>query len=255
MLVRGNLGIGYSNSLFAVNPNLARLDGLSNLRAVQGEVVISGSAALRSLDGLPSLAAIGGGLMISPEILMTTQPLDFSGLNALVWIGGDLQFWRPEGIGRATGLRALRAIHGGFYIWGADVFSEFPALPSLECIEGIFDIGDAQFQPDNTLLRRIAPPALRYIGGDVQLDDQIGLEEIDLFATVQAVGGSISITDNPKLKTVPVSALKSFGGSVLATNDPLLSSCPLRTFVAGLRSNGWSSISDFTGTPACATAP
>src|SRR5262249_40993224 len=48
-LVRGNLGIGYSNALFAVNPNIARLDGLSNLRAVQGDVVISGSAALRSL--------------------------------------------------------------------------------------------------------------------------------------------------------------------------------------------------------------
>jgi hypothetical protein len=250
-LVGGQLGIGYHGSNFANSEHLVNIAALSGLRAVAGDLDISGGDALESLAGLESLVAVGGQLMVAPETMAGRQ-LDISGMNSLVWIGKDLQIWRPENVARATGFRALRTVGGGFYLWGAPDMVEFPKLPSLECIRGTLDIGDTQFGNDDAQIQDIALPALRRIGGDVLIDDLVGLQKLSLFDTVEEVGGStISITGDPTLTSVPVSALRSFQGALLVTTDPLLDACPLRDFASRLRTGGWGGMEDFTGTPAC----
>jgi hypothetical protein len=250
-LVGGQLGIGYHGANFANSEQLVNIAALSGVRAVGGDLDISGGDALESLAGLESLVAVGGQLMVAPETRAGRQ-LDISGMNSLVWIGKDLEIWRPENVARATGLRALRTVGGGFYLWGAPDMVEFPKLPSLECIRGTIDIGDTQFGNDDPQIHEIALPALRRVGGNVQVDDLSGLQTLSLFDTVEEVDGStISITGNPALTSVPISALRSFQGTLLVTTDPLLDACPLRDFAARLRTTGWAGMEDFTGTPSC----
>jgi hypothetical protein len=251
-LVRGQLGIGYHAYLFTANSNLARIDALSGLRAVQGDLDIAGDA-LTTFDGLSALAAVGGQVFISA--MGNAPTLDLPGLNGLVWIGGDLELWRIERVARVSGFRGLRSIGGSFYVWGATELVDFPALPSLACITGVFDIGDLQFGNDDPKLPRIGPlPSLRRIGGDVLIDQLVGLQQVSLFDTLPSVGGStISITNSPKLTTVPASALQDFVGRLVVTNDPVLSSCPLRALGARVIASG--AIADFTGTPDCLTLP
>ena len=47
---------------------------------------------MRAISGVTPLLAVGGHLMVAPETLAGRQ-LDVSGMNSLLWIGKDLEFW------------------------------------------------------------------------------------------------------------------------------------------------------------------
>src|SRR5262249_5423109 len=153
---------------------------------VGGDLDISGGDALASLAGLESLVAVGGRLSLWNE--GAVRPLDFSRLNALQWVGGDLQIWRPERGTAISGLRALRSVGGSFYMNEADGLTELVAFPSLTCILGNIDF-ETMWTPANANLTRIALPGLSYVGGIVVIENQPALQQISLFDTVQTIAG------------------------------------------------------------------
>ena len=86
----------------ANNPTLTRLDGLENLVAVGGQLVIRGNAALANLDGLARLERLAGNLTIEDNPRMATQTArqiahrlqnkEFTG-NVVVRNNGTIPVW------------------------------------------------------------------------------------------------------------------------------------------------------------------
>ncbi len=245
--VDGSLQISAYENVSDANNALTRIDALTHLRAIGGELNISGSNALTSLAGLEALQAIGGDFFL----WLTGSATDLSGMNSLVAIGGNVDWFRPEGLQAVSGLRKLTTIGGYWAVYDATDLVTLAGLPSLACIGGRIDIGDGA-QGFVNAMTRIGPfPSLRRVVGDVLVYSNPPLADLELFQTIDTVGGQIKVSDNPVLDAMPTPALLQLGGAFLITDAPLLSTCPLVATESRLTNTGWADTADFSGDLAC----
>lgn len=245
--VDGSLQISAYQDVSDPNNALTRIDALTHLQAIGGELNISGGDASTSLAGLEALRVIGGDFFL----WLTGNAHDLAGMNALVAIGGNVDWFRPEGLQAVSGLRKLATIGGYFAMYDATDLVTFAGLPSLACIGGRIDIGDGG-QAFVNAMTRIGPfPALRRVVGDVLVYSNPSLVDAELFQTIDTVGGQIKVSDNPLLDALPSTALLHLGGALLITNEPLLSTCPLVATESRLTSAGWTDVANFSGDLGC----
>ena len=217
-------------SLTIANEGLLDFDALENLRAVGGRLAVSGGDALQRFGALPALEIVGGEVFF--EFFRGVEEL--AGLNALRYVGGGFNLWRPEGLRRVTGLQSLETIAQYFLVWGATDLVELNSLPRLACIGEYVDIGGSASWETNPVLRKVhAFPALRRTT-DLYLEWNPQLEEFEMFRDVEQAG-SLLVTNNPRLTSLPLDRLSS-ADSFQVNDNPLLSECGLRE--AAMRAQG-----------------
>jgi hypothetical protein len=123
------------------NTNLYSLNGLNNLRTIQGDLTIGyweygGNPGLTSMTGLNSLASISGGVLI----LGNRGLLNLSGLDSLTTIGEDLQIFSNERLVTLEGIENLNFV-GSLNISGNDSLLNLGGLQGLINTGGYISVG------------------------------------------------------------------------------------------------------------------
>lgn len=111
-------------------PDIANLNGLSNLTHLDGGALILGNPILSNLNGFSNVVSIAGGLTIIDNNLVS----DFLGLNNLVYIGGQLQIESNMGLLNFNGLENLDTISGQLFIYFNAALNDISAIENLEHI-------------------------------------------------------------------------------------------------------------------------
>jgi hypothetical protein len=253
-LVEGFLSIARSGSLVATNDSLRNLAALAALEVVGKDLILDLRGPLPDLDGFNALVAVGGDLAFHSwsEPASSPKPTDVSGFGALGTIGGNLLFEAVGELVGVTGFGALTAIGGGITVNGATDLVSLAGFPRLSCIGKSFSVFPSYLE-ENTALRSIGPfPSLDRIGGSVRVQGAPNLESIDLFGKVGRLdGGTLRILSNPKLTTMPVSALGWAGDDVVFGDNPSLPVCPLLDLKSRLESAGFAHHFTLTNGLAC----
>lgn len=123
------------------NNNLSSLNGLNNLRTIQGDLSIGyweygGNPGLTNLTGLNNLVYISGGVII----LENSGLMNLSGLDSLTTIGGDLQISGNERLVNLEGIENLNSV-GSLDVAYNDSLVNLDGLQGLINTDGYIDIG------------------------------------------------------------------------------------------------------------------
>jgi hypothetical protein len=253
-VVEGTLAIARFGSLSAQNENLRSIAALGALQVVGKDLAIDLALPLPALDGFGALRAVGADLAFHSDSGQYTphEAIDVSGFGTLASIGGTLAFDAIDGLVRTSGFGALTVIGGGITVNGATELASLSGFPRLTCLGNSLTVIQSYLE-ENTALQSIGPfPSLDRIGGSVRIEGTPNLESIDLFGAVSRIdGGTIRIVDNPKLSTMPVSALGWVGDDVVIGDNPSLPVCSLLDLQARLEGAGFAHHFTQSGNLAC----
>jgi hypothetical protein len=154
---------------------------------------------------------------------------DLSGLSALVSVEGDFGVAFGS-ISNLDGLSSLSSVGGRFWIWDADSLNDIGGLSALTYVGGDFALLDTQE------LASVDGLALSTVGGNLQIERNEALAELDGFSELASIGGGLYIRENPVLTTLDgLSKLDSVGGAFWLLENHALTSLD---GLEGLRSVG-----------------
>lgn len=254
-VVEGSLTIGRFGSLSAQNENLHDVAALGMVEVVGKDLILDFALPLPDLDGFGSLVAVGGNLAFHSSAFQPTpapSPKDVSGFGSLATVGGNLLFEAVDDLARTTGFGSLTTIGGSVVVNGATNLTSLGGFPRLSCIGKNFSV-IVSYLEENTALESIGPfPSLQLVGGSVHIEGTPNLESIELFDHIGRLdGGTLRILSNPKLATMPVSALGWVGDDVVFGDNPSLPVCPLFDLRTRLESAGYAHHFTVTGGLVC----
>jgi hypothetical protein len=247
--------------VFDGNTNLINFEGLNGLETIGGSLLIGavttdfytlnreGNDALLSFDGFDSLETIGGNLrVLGNEVLLSLQ-----GLDSLSSIGNSLYLWSNPSLQSTAGLRQLATIGGDFEVRGNPAFERFLDL------ENLVQIGGLAFQ-DNALTNLQGLNALEAVTGNFHVggraDDTFSsqfngssvttLEGLD---NLRSIEGNFWVWNNPSLEHIRgLPKLTTVSGSVSVGDNLALIS--IEGFDSLIQIDGYLSIDGGTNTSA-----
>jgi hypothetical protein len=213
--IEGGLAIDGNRALTAIS-------GLSRLERVGGALRVSDSPRLRAIVGLEALETLGGLELLNLPALEEVRDLDrltrldgalrleltrtatLAGLAMLEHITGALELRELDGTLR---LPALARVDGVLSVGGDRLTAvELPALASLGALR--FDFGS---------VRTLVLPALRTVGGDLDVRDAPLLDALELPA-LEVVSGTVTLTRNRSLAVIGLDRLTSARALSLTAN-------------------------------------
>lgn len=213
---------------------LADLHGLSGLGAVQGTFALR-APAMATLEGLEKLRVIGQNL----EIYGAESLYDLTGLSVLRAIGRNLLITGATGMRGLGGADALELIGGTFHFDGSVAMLAFQqALPDVRCVGGAIEI----LGPNAALEQLDLFASLERVGGDIRVQGNEHLRSIAMLSNVEEVRGTIAIQGNGQLSQLDLSSLEALGGVMMVTDNPQLEECRLIELAAELDRTGSSQI-------------
>jgi hypothetical protein len=177
---------------------IQNLNGLSNLREVNGNLIVRLNRDLSTLTGLGSLSRISGELNIQSNGQLTT----LSGLDRLTYVGSQAMILSNPSLTSLTGLNSLRTINGTFYLKKNPSLSGLEALGQLSTINGDLSISE---NPSLTSLDGLnqlgslgttAPRAQLELNENPRLSDIVALAALDFSKLTY-----LQITKCPSLTT------------------------------------------------------
>ncbi|MEM9329362.1 MAG: T9SS type A sorting domain-containing protein [Bacteroidota bacterium] len=184
------------------NPQLHTLEGLDNLRRVGWEVIICNNSSLTSLEGLTSLESVPTrgrfGYRDSGKLTICDNPVlrDLRGLDSLRYAHG-LEILNNDNLQTLHGLDALQKIGTGKIPSSAFYRRHLGSLWDLTGVN---------------------------VSGNPSLISMEGLQSVD------SIGGSILIAENPNLHSLEGLEIQSLGGGLsLVNNDELVDISALHT--------------------------
>ena len=191
------------------------LAGLGAIKNIEGDLIIEGSNSLTNLAGLEALETVSGDVIIRNNAQLTS----LSGLGSIRDIGGDLviennpnlvsieQLMSVQSVGRDI---LINVSNTGILSQDLDQFvTGLPRCDRNRVIQSEIDLvqllsctvisGDLTISTDLQL-----PDFDRLIGveGDLYIIGNANLENLTAFRSLGYVGGSIAISDNPKLASL-----------------------------------------------------
>lgn len=173
---------------------ITNLNGLSSIRQIDGDLIITNNTSLASVTGLGNLRSIGGAVRIQGNTSLTTL----------------------------QGFDSLRIVRGDFmYISNNTVLSNITALRSLDTVQGIFQIWDS-----NNLSNLSGLENLKYVGDDLALFRNNNMTNLNGLGGISYIGNALRIYENATLNNL--SALNhpvNIQGPLVITDNPLLSAC------------------------------
>ncbi|MEM9673340.1 MAG: PA14 domain-containing protein [Bacteroidota bacterium] len=189
--------------------------GLSSLTKIDGSLIINyQDGGLGSFEGLERVEEITGNVVLATFV----GPDNWDGLNNLRRIGGDLilngEMFFSFGFEDFTGLEKLEVIGGEIYGFGVG-FDSFKGLSSLRSV-GSINITEAG------LVTLAGLEQLRQVNGDI-IFSITGLTSIGALANVEFIGGDVRLTRNSSLNDCCVLSMlqdKVQGEIILENNAP-----------------------------------
>lgn len=186
--------------------DLTNYPALLQLDSISGNLVCS-ECEITSFAGLSNLTYVGGTVHID-------EPHDvienLEGLNNLTYIGGYLRFSECFTITSTIGLGMLTHL-GGFSMSESSNLLEFIGFENIETIPGDFSISECGQAPQNLN----GFEALNFIGGDLAIDDNLGINSLEGLNQLKTLGGDLKIAENPLLTDLDALIhLISIGGEV-----------------------------------------
>lgn len=160
---------------------IRQLNGLRNIRELDGDLVVRLNRDLQDLRGLSALTRISGELNIQSN----GQLRSLHGLEALRYVGSQTMILSNPALANLDGLRSLSNINGSFYL---------RKNPSLNSISGL--------------------ARLTSLAGDLVISENPALESLAGLQSLQQLGhrqrAQLSLTDNPRLSDIAALAALDF---------------------------------------------
>ncbi|NKB71837.1 MAG: hypothetical protein GKR89_32575 [Candidatus Latescibacteria bacterium] len=202
------------------NPYLQSLQGLENLRRIGGGLVLAVNPRLASLTALASLASLGDTLSLggSPH-------LDLASLDALkerIGAGGHVVIAQPAyRIGRQEDIDWLARVGWASCSIAGHLLIEDSQLASLDGLEGVVRIGGNLVIANNPQLLNLAGLAsLQRVDGDMRLSGNAQLVNVEGVDALSYIGGALNVA-GPDLNGTPFSGLDHVGYEALINGLPL----------------------------------
>lgn len=189
-------------------PALLQLDSIS-------DHLVCSECEITSFAGLSNLTYVGGTVQID-------EPHDvienLEGLNNLIYIGGSLSFSECFTITSTIGLGTLTYL-GGFSMSESSNLIEFIGFENIEVIPGDFSISECGQAPQNLN----GFEALNFIGGDLVIDENTGMNSLEGLNQLKTLGGDFKIYENPLLTDLDALInLSNIGGEInISDNEEL----------------------------------
>ncbi|MCO4773660.1 MAG: hypothetical protein KDA24_26750 [Deltaproteobacteria bacterium] len=198
------------------------LPDLSCLQVVTGDLVVSANSELSSLAAFSELRYVGGDVLIAhnPELLdllgldrlrsagsVTVEGnpslLDLEGLDSLVDVRDTFTIRANDGIQSLEGLLSLGDTWSGSFVIADNAdLRDLAGLDSLAHVSGGIEISE------NPVLGSMEGlQGLRTLGDTLRVHANDGLTDIDALLDIEAIGGDLLVTDNPRLSAESVDAL------------------------------------------------
>lgn len=183
------------------------------------------------IDSPQALAAATPYTHVTGDVVYTCDiPVDTLGLPQLREVGGSVVLHAHPQVANFRGMPNMARIGGTLQI------TDNPALVSLEGLEGLTEVGGLVISGNGGLEEFTGLPALVQVHGGVTIanNGQLHtLQAMDAAApqTRGAIGGPVTITGNPNLKTVA-----GFGNFVHLMGDTTLEDNPVLERVSGFAS-------------------
>ncbi len=164
------------------------LNGLNQLKKINGDLSVQGNNSLIDLSGLEQLEYVGGDLSLESN----SSLLKLNGLEQLEYVGGDLSFFANHALVNFTGLGGLDSI-GGSFILGEASFNSQKGNNGLVNMEGL--------------------DQLVSVGGNIIWWQNFNIESLDGLEQLKVVKGSLSFHANDSLRDMTsLSNLDTIGG-------------------------------------------
>ena len=169
--------------------NITNLFGLSEIRSIGGELIISTNPSLTSFAGLENLCQIENNLKIINNNALT----NLVGLDNIQSVGNYIDITWNFGLIELTGFEALTAIGGGLHIGNNYVLSHLSGL------ENITSIGhDLTIIDNDALISLEGLSNLKTMGADIRIVDNdalVSLKGLDSINCNTIVDLTISMND------------------------------------------------------------
>ena len=120
------------------NSNIRNLDGLENLKTIEGSIYIEGNDRLTNINGLTNLTTVGGFLSIGENDVLT----NIDGLARLERVGWSLSIYRNNSLVDVDGLANLTYVGLDLGIGTNPALTNIDGLGSVADVGGILDISD-----------------------------------------------------------------------------------------------------------------
>lgn len=196
--ITGNLVVG--------SEDLTNLEGLAQLKRINGYFFIENAQNLASLSGLDSLTRVGS-LM---RIAYCDELTDLSGLDALTYVGGNLEINQNELLASLEGLGSLASVQQILFIYRNH------ELKDLSGLEGLRAIGDNLSVTDNDgLLSLSGLDSLKEVRGAVWINENDSLSALAGINNLATIGEDLNVLKNPFLTSlVGLDSLSDIGGGL-----------------------------------------
>lgn len=209
--IQGSVTIGPSTDPFG--GGITDLSPLSQITAIDGDVVINFTLGLQNLTGLDNLTSVGGDLEIRDTYVLT----DLTGLSNLTTVGGMLEIYRNYDLPSLNGLGSLTTVGGGLRI------AICPELTDLQGLEGVVDIGENLSIDDNDILVSMNGLAPSTVGGGFWVRDNPLLTDLRAANGLTSIGTYLSLQNNASLSSLEdLSGITSLSTYLRVESSPLL---------------------------------
>ena len=228
-------------------------DNYPDCEEISRNVTIRGDNIV-GLNGLSNIKKINGGLFILQNDLLS----DLSGLKNLSLIEGTLSIENNTLLNSLQGLQGLERINGSLVIEMSN-FDGLPDIPpgptgltNLTGLENLTFIGGTlKINENDALISFAGLKNLTTLGGDISISNNYSLTNFDDLKQLTSIDGSIYIGSNPHLTSinglenidpVSVNADNPAQADIRIVNNPLLSSCSINSICSLFQLDGVSSV-------------
>lgn len=178
--------------------NITNLNGLRNIKKLNGPLFVSGCHSLKDFSGLDSLQEINDWVRIQ-----TNDSLEsFKGLENLKIIRGEYMYLSNLG-GMVTldGFSSLDTMLGNIQIF------QMPVLEQIDAFHNLRVAGDRIMVYQNPVLKEILGFDSLTQVEDLRIDDNDELESISAFDRIFDIRAWIVIRNNPKLSECSIESI------------------------------------------------
>ena len=199
------------------------LSGLNQITTINGKLDLALFSQLVDFSGLENLEIIGGNL--EAEV---TQLNSFEGLESLTTIGGNFYVQDNSNLVGFSGLESLTSIGGEFF-----VVNNFSLL-NLVGLEGITSIPSNLLIDTNDGLQNLnGLNNLSSVGGDFKIGN-FNLTDISALSNLTSIGGNFNLASNSQLTNLSgLESLNTIGGNLdFLLNDQLTSLSGLENLIS-----------------------
>ena len=197
----------------ADNPLLTSLNGLQNLNAVFGTLVISGNPSLQTLSSLDNLATI-----ITLSLSNNNNLQDLTGLGNLTSLGNLILSGSSSNTFQLSGLLSLNTI-------GSLRLSNLSQLKNLSGLESVAVTGDVYIE-QNASLENLNGLQGSITLGQINIFSNPALTSLTGMENVTKIFDGLRINDNPVLSDLnALSNLKTLRHDLFVFGNQSLSDC------------------------------